>query len=799
MGNIVARGPLGRGPVSRWPTGAVRGPRPEPKGWGSRRRRLLLTVALAIVVASPLAGIAWSGVLARASATHAGGGFGSATARPGVEATGLGAPPHPFAIPTTTPPPYAGHFYAGTVYGAATRNVSSLAVTLAIPDDFPQGPPDFYYVLLSAWDTAGSYDQIGFTDDQGIWGLAYSTTTECAGTYHYDPGAMELTRGTTYRFGMSIASGTVSFEADQNASGTWSPVFTLAQVTGGATFEIARTFSCNGTAYYDLTDYEEVYETTGPVPPYDLFFTNNTADGLPVTAWETFTDLSPGGVSVLPNGANTTVANEPYVLTFGPPGDAEAAPETDPPTTAHANLTVTDLTPDAPISVSTYALPTGWTLTFHPGQGSPPFTTLVNFSFPATTPLGPALIGFNATDGSGSYARVALLVNVVSSLLVTVAADSVAIDLGQSVTFHAAATHGTGPYHYNWTSLPPGCTNSGAASDACTPSSAGTFSVVARASDSGGASAQGSTSFTVYEDPVVPAPGASPSTVDVGQSVTFTATPTLGSGGFRYSWSGLPPGCSGTAATVTCQPAGAVTNTSVVVTVTDSVGVNATSPALRFTVFAVPAVTPPAPSRPSADVGQSVTFTSSVVDPGSGQDTLVWSILPPAGLGCPGGSGVALNCAPVLAGTYTVGISISDSNGGASAAFAAFNVSEDVTIASFLGSPAGPRLGNELTLNVTTQGGALPLSYRYSGLPAGCATVDAPVLDCRPSSAGTFVVQVTITDANQFAVEGNVTVTVRPPPASLVPLEEELGLAAGLVAAAAAAGIAIARLVRGRR
>jgi len=756
----------------------------------------MLAIGLALALAVPM-GVLGSagrqgGRLASSSSPRAGPLLVPASAR-GIDPAGA---PHPFAIPAAAPPPYAGHYYAGTVYGGAVRNVSSLDVAVTIPDDFPQGPPDFYYVLLSAWDTAGSYDQIGFTDDFGIWGLAYSTTTECAGSYIYNPGAIQLTREATYRFGMSISGGVVTFTADENESGSWTSVFTLAQTTGGATFEIAKTFSCNGTAYYDLTDYEEVYATTGPVPPYDLFFTNNTADAAPVTAWSTFEDLSPSGVAVYPSSANTTIANEPFVVSFGAYGDTLRGHETAPPTVLHTNVTVTDLSPDSPISLSTYVSPAGWTVTFAPGQGSPPFTTLVNISFLSTTPLGPELIGVNATDGSGTYARLALVVNVVSALLLQVSALPSSIDLGQNVTFLAAASHGTPPYSYNWTDLPSGCTNSETATVRCAPSESGNFSVSARVTDGAGAAAGGITGLTVNADPQVGVPTASATSVDVGQPVTFHAAPTLGSGGFQFAWTGLPPGCSGSSATVSCRPTEPIANTSVVVRVTDAAGVNASSPALRFSVAALPVVGTLSPSRASVDEGQPIIFSASILGAGSGGDTLLWNVSPAPGLNCTGFLSSILDCRPTSASAYNVSFTVTDSNGGSSSSSIAFQVFPAVAILSFVPSLAGVQVGNELSFNVSVSGGSPPLSYRYDGLPAGCDAQNASALSCRPTESGTFTVVLTVTDANGFVAVSNVTVTVQPAPPSSLPLEEEVGLLAGVVAIVAAVGVAVALILR---
>ena len=54
------------------------------------------------------------------------------------------------------------------------------------------------------------------------------------------------------------------------------------------------------------------------------------------------------------------------------------------------------------------------------------------------------------------------------------------------------------------------------------------------------------------------------------------------------------------------------------------------------------------------------------------------------------------------------------------------------------------------------------MNYSWSGLPAGCASLDAAVVTCVPETAGTYTVGVTVTDAvgaHASAAEVRVTVT----------------------------------------
>jgi hypothetical protein len=100
-----------------------------------------------------------------------------------------------------TPPNYNAHWYAGSVYpqSLAPQNASTISMSITVPSSAPRSD-EFYYVVLSAWDNNGSYNQIGFSDSWGIWGLTYSwSTTDLYGknTHNYLSNAMALSLGAT--------------------------------------------------------------------------------------------------------------------------------------------------------------------------------------------------------------------------------------------------------------------------------------------------------------------------------------------------------------------------------------------------------------------------------------------------------------------------------------------------------------------------------------------------------------------------------------------------------------------------
>lgn len=151
------------------------------------------------------------------------------------------------------PPVNLVHWYQGSVYEpTTTSDARTIKMTITVPDTTPPSP-EFYYVIESAWDTASSYDQLGFTNDFGVWGLAYSWTSGGINniTYHYSPDAFTLTPGATYTFTMTTESGDTTFDAYQGSSLVW----TLTAPTGGQYLYVDNFYD----NYYAYTNYEEVY------------------------------------------------------------------------------------------------------------------------------------------------------------------------------------------------------------------------------------------------------------------------------------------------------------------------------------------------------------------------------------------------------------------------------------------------------------------------------------------------------------------------------------------------------------
>jgi hypothetical protein len=223
------------------------------------------------------------------------------------------------------------------------------------------------------------------------------------------------------------------------------------------------------------------------------------------------------------------------------------------------------------------------------------------------------------------------------------------------VTFSATVTSGSGLYSFSWIGLLTGCGGS-TTTVLCKATGPGIFAVELSATDSNDFTVTSSPlTFTVFSDPVVNLT-ANREAFDAEQVVTLTASPSLGSGGYFYAWSGLPSGCSGITATIVCSP-GLAGNYSVTVKVTDSNGVTSPQTVIHLVVAAPLSVDLSAtPDSPTA--GQAVTVTSNATG-GTGTITYAWAF----GDGATG-SGATVIHSFGSARDYSVTLWVNDSGGG---------------------------------------------------------------------------------------------------------------------------------------
>lgn len=155
------------------------------------------------------------------------------------------------------------------------------------------------------------------------------------------------------------------------------------------------------------------------------------------------------------------------------------------------------------------------------------------------------------------------------------------------------------------------------------------------------------------------------------------------------------------------------------------------------------------PSATRLDANTSWTLTTRASG-GSFDYRFNYSGLPP---GCASVNASSLVCRPASRGNYTPSVNVTDlfaPAGGPPASASATSVSVEVFAAlSVVAAPSRAVLdvGQSVWLNATVSGGLGPMSFSYSGLPAGCASADTSALACSPTRTGSFSPVVTVRDS----------------------------------------------------
>jgi hypothetical protein len=682
---------------------------------------------------------------------------------------------------------FTGHYYSGAEYTGAAVVARNLSFDMAVPQDSAEAGGDFFYVLMSVWDSASSYDQLGFTDSNGTWGLSYSSTGPCASSYNFSADARALTGGTAYRFAMGLSAGNLSF----SVAPVGAPPIWARQVHDGASgFYIQNNYTCNGTPELDFTDYEEVYTTVGPVAPYAFAFTNNSVDAGAETNWTAWSDQNPpAGVVCVPQGAKVTVENVPFYLAASALLPAEVGSTT---LSYSATVTVGKFGTSSLVSLAVSGSVVGATVAIRPSSATPPFTASLIVNVSASTPApATAPVEIKATDTAGGYARLEVVVTVLATLHTPApVATPAAVDLGRTVRLSENVSGGSPPFLYQWTGLPSGCTGANA-SFACVPNATGDLLVTVTVTDSLGFMDASPTLLLVVANDLVVSVVPDVSALDVGQTVEFTVKTSGGSGNLSYAWTWgalvdcLPPG-----ATLSCQATSAGL-LAVSVAVSDLGGSTAPGSTAER-IYTLPEATIQGPAGPS-EVGAWTTL-SLLATGGAGGDRAGWSGTP---AGCTHPDPLRIRCQWPMAGSYPISGYVTDRVNGTSAA-AEFTVTVVPALAADVSANPTPGLEHvRATFTISVSGGVAPFRFTWTGLPPGCTPANASVVRCAPDATGTFTITVEVADALGVNASANTTYSVGPSLLGLPPTLAE-GLIAGIWSAIVAVAL-LATLLRRRR
>jgi hypothetical protein len=374
---------------------------------------------------------------------------------------------------------------------------------------------------------------------------------------------------------------------------------------------------------------------------------------------------------------------------------------------------------------------------------------------------GPHAVYLKVTDGASNILQSNTApVTVNSAPSVSISPSSATIDVGQSQTFTSTVTGGTSPYSYQW--YLDGSQVSTSSSYTCSPSSSGSHSVYVKVTDtastpvtvqSNGASITVNSALSVSISP-------SSTTLDYGQSQTFTSSVSGGTSSYSYQWyydSG--PVSGATSNSWTCTTPSVATH-HVYVVVTDHVGAQATSNTATLTVNSALSVSV-SPSSVTMDVGQSKTLTTTVSG-GTSSYTFQWYLNSSA---VSGATSSSWTYKPSSSGSNTVYCMVKDS---ATSQATAQSNSVTVTVnaqTSVTISPTSASIlsGQSQQFLSTVSGGTSPYTYQWYRNGTSVNGAASSSWTFTPSSVGHYSIFLKVTDTeSQTAYSNNATLTVTP-------------------------------------
>ena len=338
---------------------------------------------------------------------------------------------------------------------------------------------------------------------------------------------------------------------------------------------------------------------------------------------------------------------------------------------------------------------------------------------------------------------------------------------GSSVDWTApAGSGGTPPLSYSFSGLPSGLSSSGRTVTG-SPSSSGSFTVTYTVSDSAGLSDAETFTWTISDPDLLPsAPNIGNRSNLVGDTVSWLVP--AGSGGdppLTYAMTGLPAGLTfGTGTSrVTGSPTTAQMRT-VTYTVTDQDG-DTDSDTFVWEITEPPN---PVPSFGTYEDRANVVGTeiSDVTLPAAtgGDPPLTYSIAGlPAGLTFNTGTRI-VSGTPTTDSINTVTLTARDTGGDEADLVFTWTITTP--------PPTAPSLSNRTTTQGTSvgvtlpvgTGGATPLSYSISGLPAGLSfNSGSRRVSGTPTTAQTRTVTYTVTGANGLSNSETFTWTIIAP------------------------------------
>ena len=259
---------------------------------------------------------------------------------------------------------------------------------------------------------------------------------------------------------------------------------------------------------------------------------------------------------------------------------------------------------------------------------------------------------------------------------------------------------------------------------------------------------------------------ASPPSVDIGVGATLDVLALAGVPPYSYSYTGLPTGCqSADVPSLDCR-ASTIGRFFITVVVSDTTG-TAINASLLLDVHLGPVVQSVLANPPTVVLGGTTVLTVLATG-GASPYHFAYAGLPP---GCGSINLTELACAPSETGSYSVQVTVVDSQGLWAQGSAAILVlapplGPPFELVSFLALPSLVYPGQPATLVATVTGGSPPYDFVYSSLPANCSAADSPTVVCPDPEVGYYTVSLRVSDSGWNSTSASASFDVVSLPAS---------------------------------
>jgi PKD repeat protein len=370
---------------------------------------------------------------------------------------------------------------------------------------------------------------------------------------------------------------------------------------------------------------------------------------------------------------------------------------------------------------------------------------------------GTYTVSFTVTDANAASATGSDTVVIdAQPLMATVVCPDAGLTSGKPFICEASATGGTSPY-------------SGTGSQEAVFPTKGTYAVSFTVTDANGITATGSDTVVIDPQPLVAGFTFSPPAPLTGETVTFTASVSEGTGPYVFSWNfgdGSPAG-SGNPATHVYNSQGSFT---AILTVTDANGASATD---QRAVSVGGALAADFTFTTPATAGKPVTFTAQPSG-GAPPYTFLWNF----GDGSPTESGSPVSHTYAVKGSYSVTLTVTDETATSASTTKLVAVDSQSLVVDFTFA-SQVTAGKPVTFTSQVSGGSGPYTVHWDLGNDGSFDFTGDVFATSFPVKGTISLRLHVIDSNDGDAEVTKSITVNPQPLVVTVDCPDTGLTAG--------------------